>query len=41
MFVPIYFVWLDERGGKVFILAGETIEILITRGGEWSFADET
>ncbi|QFS49459.1 DUF6888 family protein [Nostoc sphaeroides] len=30
---PIY----DERTGKIFILAGEDIEILISRDGNWEY----
>nr|ADN13234.1 conserved hypothetical protein [Gloeothece verrucosa PCC 7822] len=34
---PIYMVRLDERNGKVFILAGEDIQILVSRDGNWEF----
>ncbi|WP_398344927.1 MULTISPECIES: DUF6888 family protein [Nostocales] len=34
---PIYMVRLDERTGKIFILAGEDIEILISRDGNWEY----
>lgn len=30
-------VRLDERNGKVFILAGEDIQILVSRDGNWEF----
>ncbi|MDJ0733958.1 MAG: hypothetical protein QNJ47_07730 [Nostocaceae cyanobacterium] len=35
--IPIYMVRLDERTGKLFILAGDDIEILISRNGEWEY----
>ncbi|MCJ8279790.1 MAG: hypothetical protein AAFY76_10170 [Cyanobacteria bacterium J06649_11] len=34
---PIYMVRLDERTGKLFILAGDDIEILVSRDGEWEY----
>ncbi|MBW4451472.1 MAG: hypothetical protein KME55_01665 [Nostoc indistinguendum CM1-VF10] len=34
---PIYMVRLDERTGKIFILAGEDIEILISLNGNWEY----
>ncbi|WP_405196687.1 DUF6888 family protein [Zarconia navalis] len=34
---PIYMVRLDERTGNLFILAGDNIEILIRRSGNWEF----
>ncbi|MCY7322969.1 MAG: hypothetical protein LH660_14500 [Phormidesmis sp. CAN_BIN36] len=40
LYRPIYLVRLDERAGDVCILAGEEIEIVITRDGEWSFENE-
>ncbi len=40
MFVPIYIVRLDQRTGSIFLLAGEEIEVVITRDGEWSFDHE-
>ena len=36
----IYIVRLDERAGDIYILAGEELEIVITRDGEWSFQNE-
>jgi hypothetical protein len=30
-------VRLDERNGKLFILAGDDIEILVSRDGEWEY----
>ncbi|WP_277932912.1 hypothetical protein [Nostoc sp. FACHB-892] len=33
----IYMVRLDERTGKIFILAGEDIEILISLDGNWEY----
>ncbi|MCY7273171.1 MAG: hypothetical protein LH702_05365 [Phormidesmis sp. CAN_BIN44] len=41
MFVPVNVMRLDERQGKVFILAGEEIVIVISRDGEWNFENET
>lgn len=40
LYRPIYLVRLDEQAGDVCILAGEEIEIVITRDGEWSFENE-
>ncbi|EAZ91020.1 DUF6888 family protein [Crocosphaera chwakensis] len=34
---PIYLVRLDERDGQLFILAGNDIQILINRNGDWEF----
>jgi hypothetical protein len=34
---PIYVVRLDERDGQLFILAGDDIQILISRNGKWRF----
>ena len=34
---PIYMVRLDERMGKIFIIAGNDIEILISRDGNWEY----
>ncbi|HAC62083.1 MAG TPA: hypothetical protein DCF68_00750 [Cyanothece sp. UBA12306] len=34
---PIYLIRLDERDGKLFILAGDNIQILISRNGDWEF----
>ncbi|WP_416245126.1 DUF6888 family protein [Crocosphaera sp. XPORK-15E] len=34
---PIYLIRLDERDGKLFILAGNDIQILISRNGDWEF----
>jgi hypothetical protein len=34
---PIYMVRLDERTGKIFIIAGNDIEILISRDGNWEY----
>ncbi len=37
MYMPIFLVRLDERTGKVFILAGEEHEISIDQDGEWRY----
>ena len=37
MYLSIHLVRLDERTGNIFILAGEEIEIVITRDGQWGF----
>jgi hypothetical protein len=34
---PIYVVRVDERNGQLFILAGDDIQILISRNGNWRF----
>ncbi|MEH2322122.1 MAG: hypothetical protein V7K32_00675 [Nostoc sp.] len=34
---PIYMVRLDERTGKIFILARKDIEILISRDGNLEY----
>lgn len=31
----------DEQTGEVYILAGEDIQIIITRSGFWRFVNET
>ncbi|MFN9910121.1 MAG: DUF6888 family protein [bacterium] len=36
-YLPIYMVRLDERTGKIFILAGDSIEIVIDRDGNWEY----
>ncbi|WP_255512233.1 MULTISPECIES: hypothetical protein [Oscillatoriales] len=41
MYLPIFLVRLDERTGNVFILAGEEIEVVIDRNGEFVKNDET
>ncbi|WP_072061077.1 DUF6888 family protein [Crocosphaera watsonii] len=33
----IYLVRLDERDGQLLILAGNDIQILINRNGDWEF----
>ncbi|WP_051482557.1 DUF6888 family protein [Synechocystis sp. PCC 7509] len=37
MYLPIFIVWIDERTGEVFFLAGEETAILIFSNGLWSF----
>ncbi|MBD0261316.1 MAG: hypothetical protein ICV78_00940 [Tolypothrix sp. Co-bin9] len=37
VYKPIYMVRLDERTGKLFILAGDDIQILISRDGNWDY----
>jgi hypothetical protein len=37
VYKSIYMVRLDERTGKLFILAGNDIEILISRDGNWEY----
>ncbi|MGG6265347.1 DUF6888 family protein [Leptolyngbya sp. AN03gr2] len=37
MYVPIYLVRLDERNGDIFMLAGEEMEIVIYRDGQWRY----
>lgn len=34
---PIYLVRLDERDGSIFILAGDDLQIVINRNGQWEF----
>ncbi|MDJ0673859.1 MAG: hypothetical protein QNJ36_00430 [Calothrix sp. MO_167.B42] len=34
---PIQMVRLDERTGNIFILAGDDIEILISRNGDFEY----
>jgi hypothetical protein len=31
----------NPQKGYVYILAGETLEVIVTRNGEWRFIDET
>jgi hypothetical protein len=37
VYKPIYMVRLDERTGKLFILAGEDIQILVSRDANWDY----
>uniref|UniRef100_UPI00058496BE DUF6888 family protein n=1 Tax=Hassallia byssoidea TaxID=482630 RepID=UPI00058496BE len=37
VYKPIYMVRLDKRTGKLFILAGDDIQILISRDGNWDY----
>ena len=37
MYLPIFLVRMDERTGKVFILAGEEHEISVDQDGEWRY----
>jgi hypothetical protein len=37
VYKPIYMVRLDERTGKLFILARDNIQILISRDGNWDY----
>ncbi|WP_416245351.1 DUF6888 family protein [Crocosphaera sp. XPORK-15E] len=37
LYLPIFMVRLDQRSGKIFILAGEETEILIDQNGEWDY----
>lgn len=37
MFASIHLVSLDGRTGKVYILAGEEIEVLIERNGQRNY----
>lgn len=36
-YIPINIIRLDERTGEVFILAGNEIEIIISRDGNWEY----
>ncbi len=31
----------NPQKGYVYILAGETLEVIVTRNGKWRFIDET
>ena len=37
LLTPIHIVRLDERTANIYILAGEEIEIIISRDGTWKF----
>jgi len=39
LLMPIHIVRLDERTGNIYILAGEELEITISRDGNWKFED--
>ncbi|BAC91339.1 gsr3398 [Gloeobacter violaceus PCC 7421] len=40
MYLPIYLVRIDERTGKVFILAGDDFQVLVDRNGELEYPNE-
>jgi hypothetical protein len=37
MYISVHLVRIDERNGTVLILAGEEIEIVIDRSGQWGY----
>jgi len=37
MYLPVFLIRIDEPTEGVFLLAGEEIEVLISRDGTWKF----
>ncbi|WP_089127772.1 DUF6888 family protein [Tolypothrix sp. NIES-4075] len=40
LYQDIHLFRFDEKTGEIYILAGETIEIIINREGIWEFINE-